>query len=129
MKVTFDNTPDNWKKWGDLVIDWILGKPTPTDTVALKRDMDTALIQNASVPGPPRRVDFIKDDGSVLRFLLPSKAAVDAGSNGLQDSQPYPLGIFYDIAFAPAHRPQLLLNSSKDLAIMRIGEYTILECQ
>jgi hypothetical protein len=138
-KVTFTDIDANWEKWGLLVSLWIKDPHTwPKNTDELLAQMNSlpnaaggGTISGANV-GPFRTVQITQDNGGALQFLLPSQAAVDNGLNNFQGNQPYPLGSFYDTAFntpPPPKRRPLLLDSLKTLARMRIGEYTILECQ
>jgi hypothetical protein len=43
-------------------------------------------------------------------------------------SGPYPLPLFYDIAYAGAARANLSPQESRDFAFRRIGEYTVNQC-
>lgn len=138
MLVNIYDDPDNWRKWGDLVRQWV-SDPTsrPATTDAMNAQIVAAGI-NGSVPGPARAVQFFayNDGDGPLYFPLPTERMITAAETnlaGIAAQSPgqrrYPLQSFYAIAFGGAPQADLALGEMLALERRRLGEYVILECQ
>ncbi len=136
MRVTFDDSNDNWEKWGTLVQSWILGTnvtPRPNNTGELARQMRAQGITGVIIPGALRPVSIVDYlDNGPLYINLPSARMLAAKEAMIPPGPgPYPppvLPLFYDVAYAGAARA-ILSQAEKDaFKLRRIGEYTINEC-
>jgi hypothetical protein len=130
MKVNFDDTPENWCLWGELVQHWISDRrEKPTCTEKLINQMNAHGITGASVYGPnPRPVKFVSyDESDPLVIELPTAEMVAEDRKTTQPGKPYPLPSFYDEAFDGA-RKAFSEEVIKRFAASRVGEYTINMC-
>ena len=138
MQVTIRDDPDNWRKWGDLVKEWIVNRSAwPRDTAAMQAQMNSAGI-DGSIPGPNRAVQFVpyNDSDGPLVFPLPTMTQVATAEQKLADiaakppgQRRYPLPSYYAVAFGGSAMAELGIEELRALARRRLGEYTILECQ
>lgn len=130
MKVNFDDTPENWRLWGELVEHWICKRhPRPDDTDKLINQMTAHGITSAGVYGStPRPVEFVSyGEKGALVIELPTKDMLEEGKKTAEAGQPYPLPSFYDAAF-DGSRKSFCSDVIKHFAAARIGEYTINMC-
>jgi hypothetical protein len=72
-------------------------------------------------------LDYSDAPSDPLMIVIPT-AAMLAEKLGTVSSGPYPLPLFYDIAYAGAPRANLSPQESQAFAIRRVGEYTVNEC-
>ena len=80
MRIIVDDTPDNWRKWGELIESWIRDESKRPQTVAELRVQLAHDGIAATVPGNDRAVEFIPytaDVSQPLRFALPSSRMPD----------------------------------------------------
>jgi hypothetical protein len=130
MKVDFHDTVENWRLWGELVELWIFDlHPKPTDTTKLINQMTAHGIKGADVYGPkPRavKIEVYAEDGPLV-IDVPSQAMVKEGRKSVHANQPYPLPVFYDLAYSGSRK---VLSAEEDTLFLacRIGEYTINNC-
>ena len=124
MKVKFEDTKENWLRWGELVAAWVKDKNTRPKTVeGLIEQADEKLKTKVSVAGnQKRKVEFYDYDEDELPFLLPP-------ADMLQPAQPgkYPLPDFYDDAY-DCKRRDLTQQEAEKFRRCRLGEYTINNC-
>jgi hypothetical protein len=81
------------------------------------------------VPGDDRPVEFIDyPDGGNLYIPLPSKRMLAEKIAATVHAGPYPLPMFYAVAFGGAAKANLTEDESLAFALRRIGEYTINQC-
>lgn len=130
MRIHIQDDNQNWLNWGNLVNSWINGASTPTTVLELK----TLLRVNnviATVEGADDRKVSVRsyddDPTQALVIAIPTSAMRNAKMSTVT-SGPYPLPLFYNIAYAGASRANLSAQESHDFAIRRIGEYTVNEC-
>ena len=86
MKVKFEDTPENWHLWGQLVERWIHHpdqKPkTVKDLITQGKDHKIA---NFAVPGAQdRKVEFYDYDEEELAFLLADRQDAEGGEGADQ---------------------------------------------
>lgn len=136
MRVQFDDTNANWEKWGALVVSWLPGptqatRPSNTKELADQMGMGPggAGITGVNIPGALRPVTIVDylDDGP-LYINLPSPKMLAAKEATIPPAGPYPLPLFYDVAYAGAPRANLSQAETDAFKLRRIGEYTINEC-
>jgi hypothetical protein len=130
MRINIQDDNQNWLNWGNLVNRWIDGAQTPTTVLELKQQLSDNHVV-ATVLGADNRVVSVEsyddDPTQALVIMIPTKGMRDAKLSPIT-SGPYPLPLFYDAAYAGAARANLSAQEAHDLAIRRIGEYTINEC-
>jgi len=126
INVTDDN--ENWRKWGALVVDWILQPGTrPASTSAMNAQMQDKGI-DGNVPGEDRPVNFVDyDDAEIFYLALPSRAMLEKKLPTVQ-AGPYPLPAFYTVAFGGAPEANLSKEECDAFAYRRIGEYVVNFC-
>jgi hypothetical protein len=132
MRIQIKDDNQNWLNWGQLVLTWISDPQSRPTTVAelkaqLRDNSVTALVQGAD-----QRVVAIQDyvdnpDVAPLVIMIPTKEMLDDKLRTVT-SGPYPLPLFYDIAYKGAARASLSSQESQNFAFRRIGEYTVNEC-
>jgi hypothetical protein len=136
MKIDIADYPDNWKNWGDLVRKWISNQlPLPADTTAMQAQISAAGV-DATIPGPPRAVEFVPYNPNALQFMLPTDSDVTDAEAELSNiatqqagQRQYPLPSFYPIAFGGAREVDLSLDELLAFGRRRLGEYVVQECQ
>ena len=125
-----DGDNQSWLNWGTLVYGWINGGQRPRTVGELKDQLTKAQV-NAQVEGANDRtvtiLDYEDDPTTSLVIVIPNKEMLKE-KYGPITSGPYPLPLFYDIAYGGAARANLSKAEAKNFALMRIGEYTINEC-
>jgi hypothetical protein len=132
MRIQIQDDNQNWLNWGQLVMAWITNvQPRPITVAELKTQLSQKQVK-AIVQGADERVVAIQDypdnpDDDPLVIMLPTKAMLDDRLK-IVTSGPYPLPLFYDIAYAGAARANLAPQESQDFAARRIGEYAVQEC-
>ena len=130
MKVNFDDTKENWRLWSELVQLWINKcHERPASSDKLVNEMTAHGITGASVYGQsPRPVLFYSyDENDPLVILLPKPEEVAEGQSSSSDDQPYPLPVFYNLAY-DGDRKLLSKDDRKLFARCRISEYTMNNC-
>ena len=131
MRVKLVDDNQNWLNWGRLVEAWIDGiKPRPTTVKDLKAQMAAASVEGVVDGADTRQVNIMQYNDVAeypLTIYIPTKKMRDAKLATVKPG-PYPLPLFYDIAYAGAPRAKLSPQEARDLASRRIGEYTINEC-
>lgn len=132
MRIQIQDDNQNWLNWGQLVLAWIRKTQQRPVTVAQLKAQLAKNDVNAIVQGADERVVAIQDypdnpDDDPLLIMLPTQAMLDDRLK-IVTSGPYPLWLFYDIAYAGAARANLSPQESQDFAARRIGEYTVQEC-
>jgi hypothetical protein len=129
MKVTFDDTAENWRLWGQLVELWICGlQPAPKEVKDLVAQATAHGISKFVVPGSQDRnvVFYWYDEAKELAFMLPSEDMLKAVRKAITPG-PYPLPAFYDQAYT-GQRAGLTPDQDTLFANCRVGEYTINYC-
>jgi hypothetical protein len=130
MRIQIQDDNQNWLNWGTLVRSWIEGGARPTTVAQLKQQL-TANHVNAVVAGANTRAvviqDYLDGPGDPLVIMIPTSTML-AEKLGTVTQGPYPLPLFYDLAYAGAPRANLSRQQSLDFALRRIGEYTVNEC-
>lgn len=132
MRIQIQDDNQNWLNWGQLVLAWIRKtQPRPITVAELKTQLSKNGV-TAIVQGADQRVVAIQDypDDPVddpLMIMLPTEAMLDERLKTVT-SGPYPLALFYDIAYGGAARANLSPQESLDFAYRRVGEYTVEEC-
>jgi hypothetical protein len=130
MKVDFDDKKDNWLRWGQLVEHWIdQRRERPKTKAELLSQMTAHGITGADVDGKPDREVRFEDDQEYgpLVIYLPTAAMLAEARKSIHPDQPYPLPIFYDLAYC-GKRKDLNADEGSFLATCRVGEYTINQC-
>ncbi|WP_428536681.1 hypothetical protein [Rhodopila sp.] len=129
MMVNFDDTRENWRRWGQLVELWICGlQPLPTEVKDLVDQAEKHCISGASVPGNQNRnvKIYFYDQTKELAFMLPTESMLNAARAQVKPG-PYPLPVFYDDAYT-GQRAVLTPDEDIEFANCRVGEYTINNC-
>ena len=130
MRIEITNDNQNWLNWGKLVHLWIDDPRKRPDTVqALKAQLREHRVEAEVEGGDDRRVTIQDYAGpeDPLRIMLPTRAMCDKMQERVQPG-PYPLPLFYEIAFGGAAKANLSANEANDFAVRRVGEYSINEC-
>lgn len=145
--VSFDDTPDNWLRWGTLVEEWIFNGGRPTNVGELEDQMIAkkgvlhpgpgitgVMIAGQAVPNPnPGRAVSVPDYDPLngpITITVPEKSMVRSDRRylrGLGDNT-YPLWSFYSIMFGGAPQVVLTQKNLQEMGLRRLGEYVINEC-
>ena len=131
MKVEFDDTFDNWLRWGQLVEHWVdKRQDRPANVQLLKNRMTAHGITNAEVYGDQNReVKFVEyEDDEPLVMMLPTKKMLAKGKASVHPHAQYPLPVFYDKMYGCKRKVLTDPTEVEELATCRVGEYTINEC-
>jgi len=132
IKLTDDNT--NWLNWGKLVNLWIEDSSKRPDSVGALRQQLRDNTVDATVEGTDERAVVVQPylgNADTLLIMIPNRAMRDkrlAEDIHPEIPGPYPLPLFYDTIFGGAQRALLSSQEKLDMALRRIGEYTINEC-
>lgn len=130
MRIDMTDDNQNWLNWGKLVKHWIEGGDRP-DTVKQLNDQLIAHQVNASVEGGDDReveiTSYPDDIEGPLLIMLPSRKMLEERLETVKPG-PYPLRLFYSLAFGGANKVNLSAQEASDFATRRIGEYTVNEC-
>jgi hypothetical protein len=131
MRIQIQDDNQNWLNWGQLVLAWISNAQSRPTTVAELKAQLTKNDVAAIVQGADQRVVAVQDyddsPDAPLVIMIPTAQML---KDKLQTvtSGPYPLPLFYDIAYGGAARANLSPQESQNFAARRIGEYTVNEC-
>lgn len=145
--VHFDDTPDNWSKWGRIVDGWIFNPSSRPGNVG---DLEDQMLDRANgvyvmtgvelggVPAPasPQQRNrpvsvrpYNNTGGRPIEINIPHEAMAQADRDWLatQGNIPYPLVTFYSAMFSGA--PVTLTPAQlEEMRQRRVGEYVINEC-
>jgi hypothetical protein len=135
MRIHIDDSDHNWLNWGKLVYEWISSDPSEFDfTVAQLKNLLTAKGITAEVEGADNRRVVVRKYGDnpsePIVIYIPTKKMLAEKMNLVQHG-PYPHGLlptFYGKAYGGAPRATLSRQEAEELALRRIGEYTVNEC-
>jgi hypothetical protein len=129
MKVNFNDTPDNWRLWGQLVELWVRNlQPKPETVETLVRQMAEHGIKGASVLGPPDlKVTFYVPGDNDLTMMLPSREMLRQARKTVHAGESYPLPVFYDAAYT-GPRKGFTCDEDTLFVACRVGEYVITQC-
>jgi hypothetical protein len=131
MRIQIQDDNQNWLNWGNIVFAWIQKTQSRPNSVGELKQQLTAAAVVATVDGPDQRVVAVLDYSDAptdpLMIVIPT-AKMLAEKLKTVTSGPYPLPLFYDIAYAGAPRANLSPKESQAFAIRRVGEYTVNEC-
>ena len=141
--VHFDDTPDNWLKWGTLVDGWIFNDPPnrPNNVGELEDQMVGKNITGIELAGSaapvsaqerrrPVNVVPYNNGAGPIAINIPHKLMAQADKDWLQTigNSPYPVQSFYSAMFGGAAPATLSSAELEAMRKRRVGEYVINEC-
>jgi hypothetical protein len=122
----------DFEKWGNLIKSWATGEnrlgdghkyALPKTPQELKEQMARAGV-GGRVSDEVKSIQFITQDSETLVIVLPPGEAIRKAERDLDNGQPYPLPIFYKLAFGGAD----VKVDWKTFNAQRLGEYVINNC-
>lgn len=131
MRIDIYDDNDNWRNWGALVVAWIEGQiPRPTKLGVLRDQLKANSVTATITGSDDRDVNILSypDDPALPLVLMIPTSAMRVAKMATVAPGPYPLPLFYDIAYGGAARAPLSPQEAQAFALRRIGEYTVNEC-